>query len=174
MGHELEDYWKKKIKDNRKENAEDENLKSDPVIDSRPPHQAFAHPHGDRPFHVPVESVAKGRRGEVRHLLNFDESNDKVEVAGIVDESLAGEKNRRLSAFLSTCSHTLKPGDIIEAVNLQTDIEEIQRELRTALSVELRVARTKDLNVYDRSAVNCPGDPRVSLERVPALEMMED
>ena len=29
--------------------------------------------------------------------LNFDESNNKVEVAGISDESLAGEKNRRLS-----------------------------------------------------------------------------
>ena len=82
--------------------------------------------------------------------LNFDEFNDKVEVAGIVDKRLAGEKNRCLSTFPSTRSHALKPGDIIEAVNLQTDTEEIQRELRTALSVELRVSRSGNRDVRER------------------------
>ena len=66
--------------------------------------------------------------------LNFDESNNKVEVAGISDESLAGEKNRRLSEIPGAYSYALQPGDIIEAVNLQTEIEEIQRELQTARS----------------------------------------
>ena len=43
----------------------------------------------------------------------------------------------------------LQPGDITEAVNLQTDIEEIQRELQTALSIHLKVARMKDFGVHD-------------------------
>ena len=81
--------------------------------------------------------------------LNFDEFNDKVEVAGIVDESLAGEKNRRLNAFPSTRNCTLKIGDIVEAVNLQTDIEEIQRELRTALRIQLKVTRLRDRDEPD-------------------------
>ena len=34
--------------------------------------------------------------------LNFDESNGKIEVAGIADKSLAGEKNR----CMTTHSHT--------------------------------------------------------------------
>ena len=76
--------------------------------------------------------------------LNFDEFNDKVEVAGISDESLTGERNRRLSEIPAECSHVLQPGDIIEAVNLQTDIEEIQRELQTALNIHMKVARMKD------------------------------
>ena len=83
--------------------------------------------------------------------LNFDEFNNKVEVAGIVDNSLAGEKNRCVSTFPSTRSYALKSGDIIEAVNLQTDIEEIQRELRTALSVELRVSQSGNLDVCEDS-----------------------
>ena len=63
MGHELEDYCK--------ENAEDRNQSSSPAIDSRLPHRAFVHFHGDRPFHVPVDDVAKGPRSEVRHLPEF-------------------------------------------------------------------------------------------------------
>ena len=86
--------------------------------------------------------------------LNFDEFNDKVEVAGIVDKSLAGEKNRRLSTFPSTCSQALRIGDFIEVVNLQTDIG----ELRTALSVELRVTRSGDFDAHERPAENCPED----------------
>ena len=74
--------------------------------------------------------------------LNFDEYNNRVEVADIVDKSLAGEKNRCLSTFPLTRSYALKSGDIIEAVNTLTDIEELQKELRTALSVELRVSRS--------------------------------
>ena len=37
--------------------------------------------------------------------LNFDEFNNKVEVAGISHESLAGEKNRRLSEIPAACSY---------------------------------------------------------------------
>ena len=40
--------------------------------------------------------------------LNFDEFNNKVEVADISDESLAGEKNRRLSEIPAACSHVLQ------------------------------------------------------------------
>ena len=68
-------------------------------------------------------------------------------MAGISDESLAGEKNRRLSEIPAACSHVLKPGDIIEAVNLQTDIEEIPRELQTALNIHMKVVRMKDFGV---------------------------
>ena len=81
--------------------------------------------------------------------LNFDEFNNEVEVAGISDESLAGEKNRRLSEIPGAYSYVLQPGDIIEAVNLQTNIEEIQRELQTALSIHMKVARMKDFVVPD-------------------------
>ena len=89
--------------------------------------------------------------------LNFDESNNKVEVAGIYDKSLAGEKNRRLSEIPGAYSYALQPGDIIEAVNLQTEIEEIQRELQTALSIHMEVARTKDCSVSDTQiAVESP------------------
>ena len=78
--------------------------------------------------------------------LNFDESNNKVEVAGISDESLTGE---RLSEIPGAYSYALQPGDIIEAVNLQTEIEEIQRELQAALSIHMKVARMKDFVVPD-------------------------
>ena len=108
--------------------------------------------------------------------LNFDESNDKVEVAGIADESLAGEKNRRLSTFPSTRGCTLKTGDIIEAVNMETDIEEIQRELRTALRVQLSVARTKNFNVPEPPNAMEPQwirAPRIGFKCVLAFEVME-
>ena len=75
--------------------------------------------------------------------MNFDEANDKVEVASIANESLAGEKKHRLSTFPSTRGCALRTGNVIEAVNLQTDIEEIQRELRTAPRIQMRVTRPK-------------------------------
>ena len=90
-----------------------------------------------------MDDMARGRRGKVRHL-------PEVEVAGIADKSLAGEENHRLSTFPSTRSPALKSGDIIETVNLQSDIEEIQRELRTALSVELGVSRSGNHEVRER------------------------
>ena len=93
--------------------------------------------------------------------LNFDEFNNGMEVTDIVDKSLAEEKNRCLNTFPSTRSHALKFDDIIEAVNLQTDIEETQRELRTALSVKSRVSRSGNLNVSDDSAECYPEEPRV-------------
>ena len=40
--------------------------------------------------------------------LNYNEFNNKVEVAGITDKSLAGEKNRCLNTFPSTSSFVLK------------------------------------------------------------------
>ena len=47
------------------------------------------------------------------------------------------------------CSYVLQPGDTIEAVNLQKNIEEIQRELQTALSIHMGVAKTKDFIAPD-------------------------
>ena len=82
--------------------------------------------------------------------LNFDDFNNRVEVADIVDKSLDEEKDCYLNTFPSTCSYALKSGDIIEAANLQTDSEEIQRELRTALSVELRASRSGNHGVHER------------------------
>ena len=87
--------------------------------------------------------------------LNFDESNNKVEVASVADRSLAGEKNRRLSEIPAACSYILLPGDIIEAVNTQTEIEEIQRELQTALSIHMKVARMKEFPRLIRSRGRC-------------------
>ena len=81
--------------------------------------------------------------------LNFDESNNMVEVACIYDKSLAGGKNRRLGEIPGAYSYALQPGDIIEAVNSQSKIEEIQRELQTALRIHMKMARTKDSSVYD-------------------------
>ena len=75
--------------------------------------------------------------------LNFDEFHNMVEVANIAFKSLAEEKNHCLSTFPSTHSYALKSGDVIEAVNTLTDIEELQKELRTGLSVELRVSRSR-------------------------------
>ena len=80
--------------------------------------------------------------------LNFDESHNRVEVASIAYKSLAEEKNHYLNTFPSKHSYALKSGDVIEAVNMLTDIEELQKELRTALSIELRVSRSGHREVY--------------------------
>ena len=127
MGHEIEDDWEKSMTDNRKENAESENLS----------------PMKANPFVFQWMVWRKDPEARFGISLNFDEANDKVEVASIANESLAGEKNRRLSTFPSTRGCALRTGDDIEAVNLQTDIEEIQRELRTALRIQLKVTRPR-------------------------------
>ena len=90
-----------------------------------------------------------GPRHEIWHLPELDEANDSVEVAEIYGESLAEERNRRLSEIPGAHSYTLQPGDIIEAVNSQTEIEEIHRELRTALSLNIEVSRTRDISTYN-------------------------
>ena len=82
--------------------------------------------------------------------LNFDEFHNRVEVANIAYKSLAEEKNHRLSMPPSTNSFDLKSGDVIEAVNTLTDIEELQKELRTALSVELRVSRSRCQGAHEQ------------------------
>ena len=74
--------------------------------------------------------------------LKFDERIHKVEIASIAEKSIAAAKNHRLEMYPSTHNFTLQTDDIIEAVNQKVDIDEMQKELRTALSVELRVRRT--------------------------------
>ena len=75
--------------------------------------------------------------------MKFDEFHDRVDVANIAYKSLSGEKNHCLSMFTPTYSYALKSSDVTEAIDTLTDIEELQRELRTALSVELRVSQSK-------------------------------
>ena len=80
--------------------------------------------------------------------LNFDERNNEVEIASIAQRSIATAKNHLLDTYPSTYNFTLQSGDIVEAVNQKTHIDEIQKELRTALSVELRVHRTDRRYVF--------------------------
>ena len=75
--------------------------------------------------------------------LNFDERINQEEVASIAEKSIAAEKNHSLEMYPSTHNFTLQTDDIIEAVNQKVDIDEMQKELQTALSVELQVRRTK-------------------------------
>ena len=75
--------------------------------------------------------------------LNFDEFHNRLEVANITYESLSEEENNCLSMFPLTYGYVLKFDDITEAVNMLTDIEEPQRKLRTAHSVELGVPRAR-------------------------------
>uniref|UniRef100_A0A7S1F1M7 PDZ domain-containing protein n=1 Tax=Noctiluca scintillans TaxID=2966 RepID=A0A7S1F1M7_NOCSC len=79
--------------------------------------------------------------------INFDEQNNLIQVASISESSLAGEKNRSIQAMPEVCSQDLRPGDIIEVVNQRTDLEEIQRELRSALNIHMKVVRKSGLSV---------------------------
>ena len=127
MRHEIEDDWEKSTTDHCKESAEGENLS----------------PMETNPFVFQWMVWRKDPEARFGISLNFDEANDKVEVASIENESLAGEENHRLSTFSSTRGCALRTGNIIEAVNLQTDIEETQRELRSAPRIQMRVTRPK-------------------------------
>ena len=131
---ELEDYCK--------ENAENEN-ESSSINGCFPTEYLFTSMETDH-FTFDWKTWRKNPEVKFGISLNFDEFNNKVEVASVADRSLAGEKNRRLSEIPAACSHILIPGDIIEAVNTQTEIEQIQRELQTALSINMRVARMKE------------------------------
>ena len=67
-GYELEDHQTEELKNDCKENAEDSNQGTRLTTSSRLPHRLPVHHHGDRRHHLPVDDMAKGRRGEVRHL----------------------------------------------------------------------------------------------------------
>ena len=127
MGHEIEDDWEKSITDHCKENAEGENL----------------NPMETNPFVLQWMVWRKDPEARLGISLNIDEADDKMEVASIANESLDSKKSRRLSTFPSTRCCDLKTEDITEAVNIRTVIEEIQRELRTAPRVQVRVTRPK-------------------------------
>ena len=81
--------------------------------------------------------------------LNFDQCNDKVEVLSVADKSLTEEKNRRLYIYSLTQSYALK-------TRMLTDIEELQRELRTALSVESKVSRLRNHEICEQSSRASP------------------
>ena len=147
MGHELEDYCK--------ENAEDQDY--EPIIGEQLTSSKGTLDFMDTdPFTFQWVTQRKDCDIKFGISLNFDESNDLVEVADIYGESLAEEKNRRLSEIPGAYSYALQPGDIIEAVNSKTEIEEMQRELRTALSINIEVSRTRDYNAYDTRITTGP------------------
>ena len=75
--------------------------------------------------------------------LNINEADDEMEVNGIENESLDNVKRRRMSIFRWTGGYDMKNKDVTEAVNLRTFIEEIQRELRTAPRIQVRVAQPR-------------------------------
>ena len=87
---------------------------------------------------------------EFNAYLNNDERNDKVEIPSIEDKILTEEENCCLHTYPLTQSYALKTGDISETVNMLTDIEELQRELRTALSVESKVSRSGNHEVSEQ------------------------
>ena len=105
--------------------------------------------HGCDPFTFHWAIQRENADANLGASLNFDEFNDLVEVTDIYGESLAGERNRQMSELPGGCSNALQSGDINETVNSQTEIEEIQEELRTALSVNSEVARTRNSNAYN-------------------------
>ena len=82
--------------------------------------------------------------------LNFNEASGEVEIASIAELSLAAEQNHNLSMNPRTRDYVLKTGDVVEAVNWQNSVDEILEELRTALSVEIRVRRTEYQYVWQR------------------------
>ena len=112
---------------------------------------------------VTVHLLANMETDEVKSdtSLKFDEFNNEVEMYDIVDRSMAEEKNLGPNTFPLTRSYALKLGDIIEAVNMQRNIDEIQRELRTALSVKLRVSRSGNLDTCGAPAERETEEPRV-------------
>ena len=89
--------------------------------------------------------------------LKFNEFNNGVEVYDIVDRSLAEEKN----LDMNTCSYAPKLGDIVETVNMRKNIDEIQKELRTALSGKSRVSRSRNTEICSVSAEREHEEPRV-------------
>ena len=93
--------------------------------------------------------------------LKFDEFNNGVEMYDIVDGSLVEEKNLDPNTFPLTRSYALKVGDISEAINMRKNIDEIQRELRTALSVKSRVSRSGNLEACSDQAERETEEPRV-------------
>ena len=126
MGHEFEDL---EINENNEERAEDQNMET----------KKFTYQW------IATRGCANEKFGI---SLNFDERNNEVEIASIAQRSIAAAKNHLLDTYPSTFYFALQSGDIVEAVNQKTHIDEIQKELRTALSVELRVHRTDHRYVF--------------------------
>ena len=104
----------------------------------------------NRAISVTVHLLAYMETGEVRSdiSLKFDEFNNEMEMYDIVDRSLVEEKNLGPNTFPLTRSYDMKLSDIIEAVNMQKNSDEIQQECE-------------------------PEEPRVRYECVPAREMMK-
>ena len=73
--------------------------------------------------------------------LDTDKADDVMEVKCIENESLINVKSRRESTFPSTRGCVMKNTDVTVDVNLRKFIEEIQRELRTALRIQVKVAQ---------------------------------
>ena len=140
MGHELEDYCK--------ENAEDQDY--EPIIGEQlSPLKGTLDCMSADSFTFLWENQRKNCDTKFGLSWNFGEFNDLVEVTNIYGESFAEEKNRRLSETRGAYGYGLQPGDIIEAVNSKSEIEEMQRELRTALRFNVKVSRTRDCSAYE-------------------------
>ena len=121
------DDWEESTTDHCKESAEGENL----------------NPMETNPFVFHWMVRRKDPEARLGISLNVDEVDDKMEVVSIENGSLDSKKSRRLSTFPSTRGYGPKTEDITEAVNRRTAVEEIQRELRTAPRVQVRITRKK-------------------------------
>ena len=92
---------------------------------------------------VPTFQWVTGRREVDRPLgvsIDFDDKNNLVRVVDVFEDSLAGEKNRRIRAILELCVKDLRPGDI-EIVNELTDHVEIQQDFRSAVNIHMKILR---------------------------------
>ena len=125
--HEIEDNWEEPTVDNCKENAEGENL-SDMETD---------------PFVVQWMVWRKDPEAWFGISWNPDEIDRKKEIINPANEGTTGEKIYCLSTFLLTSNCALRNGDVVEPVSPQTDLEEIQRELRAATTMQMRIAGPK-------------------------------
>ena len=81
----------------------------------------------------------RGRRSA--RCVCIDDKNNLVRVVDVFEDSLAGEKNRRIRAIPELCDQDLRPGDMIEIVNERTNHVEIQQDLRSALNTHMKIAR---------------------------------
>ena len=106
---------------------------------------------------VTVHLLTYMEAGEVESGISpkLNELNNEIEMYDIVDRILVEDQNLGPNMFPLTRGYAMKLSDLIVAVNMKKSIDEIQRELRPALSVKLSIQRSinvegseQDQNVY--------------------------
>ena len=116
-----------------KENAESENLsdmETDPFVDQR---------------------MVRKTDPETWFSIswNYDEIDHKKEIFNPANKGTAGEENSYLNMLFLTNHCARRNGDIIETASHQTNLEEIQRELRAATTMRMRITGPKDCEAPD-------------------------